>query len=266
MTDQPPRCRDGACAHMAPGLCAFCEAKVDGWLRDLPQLLATLADRSPAPCCHVHADPPTRPALGIRATPYEPTHPHPVRTAVLGQASDIRVAGSRERPLPGGAAALSWLGPAAGDDRSHLDLGDSLTGPMQHGAEPLLSHLTEWVRLAREELGRVAPDRTVAAVLSWLRINNERISEQPWADEYAREIHRMWCTANTLAGTWNPKPEPVRGVACPWLDCDGMTLFRHPGHDGRWCHAEEGGCGRWISDDDFERWVKQSAHWAREAG
>jgi hypothetical protein len=223
----PPRCRNGACVHMHPGLCLACTTRVAGWVADLPGLWVAMHAR-----------------LG--------------RSQAVGEP----VSGSHAPPLPVVLDVLSFIGPAAGSDRGHLDQGD-LRGPVQDGHEPMLSQLTEWVRLVREKRSLTAPDRTAAGILGFLDVHGPWISGQPWADEYAQELHGVWAQAMTYAGAWPGAPEPVIGVYCP--RCDAAALYRLPGQDGRLCDAYAGGCGLWLDDAEYGRWLGLSAHWAKEA-
>jgi hypothetical protein len=204
---------------MHPGLCGPCADRLERWLEELPGYVAAVADTPVVPCCDDHATPPPPcGAAGALAELYEPTHPNPAPAGDVRPAVTVRVGGSRERPLPGGADRLSWLGPAAGDDRSHLDPGDHRDGPMQVGREPLVSMLTGWVRLTAEELGVHTPRRDLAELLVFLTRWHPEIVKRSWSDDYAIEVHDLWSTARRLAGEaerW------VRIGACTLLLDDG---------------------------------------------
>lgn len=160
-----PRCRNGACMRMAPGLCRPCADRLERWLDELPSYVATVADYQPLP------------AAG----------------------AGPRVSGSRERPLPGGVDRLSWLGPANPGDR--LDFaGDPVAPGLQVGDVPLTAVLTSWAGLVAELLEVHQPPRTVTDLVGFLRRWQPQIVREPWSDEYAREVHDLWATARRLAG------------------------------------------------------------------
>lgn len=217
-----PRCRNGACMRMAPGLCRPCADRLERWLDELPGYVHTLTEPLDMPCCADHADPPPpRGALGQiavkRKMPYEPSHPNPAPAGDVRPANGIRVGGSRERPLPGGVDRVSWLGPANPGER--LDFaGDRVAPSLQSGATPLTAVLTEWVRLAVAELGVHLPPRTVADLIGFLVRWQPEIVKEPWSDEYAREVHGLWSTARRLAGE---AEEWVRIGACIRIMDDG---------------------------------------------
>jgi len=208
---EPPRCRNGACARMGtaghPGLCDRCADRLEGWLTDLPDYVHTLTEPLDMPCCPDHAaPPPRRGARGAldRDLLYEPSHPNPARAGdIPAPAAGQRVGGSRERPLPGGADRLSWLGPANPGDR--LDLpGDPkeqrILASLQVGDVPLTAALTGWARMAAEELAVHVPPRTVADLVGFLLRWHAEIVKWPWSDDYAREVHGLWATARRLTG------------------------------------------------------------------
>jgi hypothetical protein len=277
--DQPdrlPQCRSGRCLRMTDrGLCEHCREQTGRWLAELGSLIPRLPDE----------------------------------LAPGGQGESDKVSGSREAPLPVSVGVLNLLGPAAGVDRrmdvaTGLDPGDKITGPMQQGAEPLLSALSGWVRVVAEEkhLTRPAPkrlrlperlhgapfgpetardqvrrlaafsagnaatlwERKAEAVRGFLARHHDWAAGQPWADEYAADMHDAWHAAKTAVGDWPARPEHMAGVECP--RCDARALWRHPGQDGRTCEISSGGCGQWYSDEDWERWVKLAAWYAKRAG
>lgn len=204
----PPRCRNGACQRMGPGLCRPCADRLERWLDELPGYVHALTEPLDMPCCADHAaPPPARGALGQFAVqqdaPYEPSHPNPAPAGDVRPANGIRVGGSRERPLPGGVDRVSWLGPANPGDR--LDLpGDAkeraLLAGLQVGDVPLAAVLEEWTGLAADLFAYHRPARTVAEMVAFLRRWHPEIVKQAWSDEYAREIHGLWSTARRLAG------------------------------------------------------------------
>lgn len=203
--NQPARCRDGACARMSPGLCPRCADRLGRWLEELPDFVHAVAEPIDMPCCPDHAAPPlprgARGALDRKlGVPYEPSHPNPAGAgAVPGSSAGPRVAGSRDRPLPGGADRLSWLGPAFPGER--LDFrGDPAAPGLQVGDQPLTACLTGWVRLGTEELGVHLPPRTVADLVAFLRRWHTELIKAAWSDDYAGEIRGQWATGRRLAG------------------------------------------------------------------
>lgn len=203
--DEPARCRNGRCVRMSPGLCQPCADRLERWLGELPGFVHAVAEPLDMPCCAAHAAPPpprgARGALDRKAgAPYDSSHPNPlptgdVRPAVAG----VRVAGTRDRPLPGGADRLSWLGPANPGER--LDFrGDPEAPGLQTGATPLTATLTGWVRVAAEDLGVNLPPLTVADLLAFLTRWHPELVKLSWSDDYAVEVHGQWATARRMAG------------------------------------------------------------------
>lgn len=207
-------------------------------------------------------------------------------------AGTVRVSGSRERPLPGGVSTLSWLGPAA-DIHHALDCpacrrwsayGPNLPCPdrdAQVGDEPVAAQLVGWVRVVAEESGWLPPavGRTVAgrdgpvrrttaadvpALVGWLAVRHDWACRQPWADDYAAELAEAHRSARRYAGVVDPPPQHMAGVWCP--RCDAQAVYRRTGADGRRCTETAGGCGLWLSDEEYDRWVRLSAWFAKEAG
>lgn len=177
---------------MRPGLCLSCSDRVAGWLADLPALVARVADAAPVPCCDTHAG--KQPTAG------------PTSTCANG----ARVSGSASTPLPGGVDRLSWLG-MAGTVHSLANAG------CQTGNSPVAPVLASWAQLVAETLA-VTPPRAgrlvhgphgsvarcssadVPALVTFLQRWHEQICAEPWADEYAQEIHQQWQTGRALAG------------------------------------------------------------------
>jgi hypothetical protein len=259
MTEPAPRCRNGHCVKMAPGICRPCADRLERWLDELPGYVHTLTTPVDMPCCHDHATPPDHPARGARdrklGVPYEPTHPNPAPAGDIRPASTgVRVGGTRDRPLPGGADRLSWLGPAAGDDRSYLDRGDPRDGPMQVGLEPLGSILAGWARLAAEELGVHKPARTVADLVAFLVRWQPEIVKTPWSDAYAVEVHDLWATARRMTG------EAER-----WVRIGACTARGY--QDGTLINEDGSPCGESLSarpEAKVIRCPSCGADWARE--
>jgi hypothetical protein len=242
-----PRCGVDAgrwsCGRVtAFGLCERCAGGAGGWLAELGTLLPQL----------------------------------PAALVPGSSGEGPRVSGSRDAPIPVRLAVLSLLGPAAGWDRrfdaaTGLDPGDDRSGVMQHGAEPVLSVLLGWSRHVAEERHLTLPTEgtlysmgRLLALRTFLARHHDWATRQWWADEYAADVHALWRTCRTVLGAWPSKPEHCDGVSCP--RCDAMALYRLPGQDGRLCDQAAGGCGKWYDDDEWDRWCRLSAHFARVEG
>jgi len=228
-----------------PGLCGSCARLCGSWTAELTTLVHLLAEPLDVPCCELHA------RTAVTAGPTRGTEGEPV-------------SGSRVPPIPVSVDVLSLLGPAAGWDRSHLDPGDERSGPMQDGREPLAATLAYWCQLVAGERSLVHPERPPLSLLRFLSIHHDWTVKQPWSDEYAADLHRLWVDCKRLTGTFDGKPEPMHGVPCP--SCDLVALVRRPGEDGRWCDRADGGCGEWMSDEDYVRWLKMLDYSVRSAG
>jgi hypothetical protein len=258
---EPTRCSGGHCVRRtAAGLCRSCADQSGQWLAELPGLVQMLAEPLEAPCCDRHAPPVACPACRHWAD-YGPNlqHVHAPSAGPVRPGTDVRVAGSGDTQLPGGAGRLSYLGPAAGWDRTHLEVGGD--------GEPLLSSLVGWARTVAADRQLGLPDRTPLALLKFLSVHHDWTSRQPWADEYAADLHRLWVQAKTLTGTWDGKPIHMDGIHCP--RCAMMALYQLPtagGYDGRTCDPKAGGCGHRMTDGAYEQWVRMLGHWQKEAG
>ena len=258
------------CVRMTTaGLCTPCAEKVGAWVAELTDLLPQLPD-----------------------------------ALIPGSSGEgPRVSGSREAPMPVRAGVLSFWGPAAGRDRRYdavtgLDPVDHKGDPLQVGEEPVGSVLATWARVVVEEkpLPRLPdapwpprpagapygplPLRTLVQHWQWLQdtrhvrralalrrllaAEHAWMVRQPWADTYAADLFDTWRHLRTLLGLWDPRPQHLKGVACP--ACDAYSMYRTPAKDGRDCLVAYGGCGRGFTDEEYERWTRLSAHFARTAG
>jgi hypothetical protein len=133
---------------------------------------------------------------------------------------------------------------------------------MQDGVEPLVSTLDGWcwrVAVGRS-LGR--PVRHARLLLRFLSVHHDWTVKQYWADDYAADLHALWVRCKTLTGTFGGRPEPMDGIVCPF--CDRMALVRTPGQPGRTCDRADGGCGKWLTDDEYERWTRMEDHAVRQ--
>jgi hypothetical protein len=243
-----PQCRGGRCARMRPGLCTACAALSGSWIAELPPLVTALAESLPEPCCDRHG-------LGMTAA-----------TVTVGTAE--RVSGSSERPLPGGAERLSWLGPAATihPDPARDAWERRLDADCQTGSIPVAAVLAGWVRAVAEDMGVHPPKvgslvygvhgpllRTssvdVAELCRFLSRWHDWICRQPWSDEYAAEVYEQWSRARAMAGL---SERLHRLGACPTVGEDGRpcgaTLYADPYQDVIVCRRcrSEWGRSRWL--------------------
>jgi hypothetical protein len=218
-----------------------------------------------------------------------------------GQATGERVSGTGEAPIPARVDVLSFVGPANPGDR--LDLPGTIEEQrilrsLQVGDVPMLGRLEATVQVVCEQMAvhwptpaplpahaarwpygpptpaavdtyrrwreETRPHRQAAAVLDFLTRWHRWLTAQPWADEYAQEVHDVWQRAMTLTGEWHPRPEQCDGVTCP--RCDAKTIYRYPGKDGRHCDLRAGGCGLYLDDAGYGRWTGLAAHGAKAAG
>jgi len=260
VTSSESHCHAGRCARMGrcgPGLCDPCRRLAGQWLAELPGLVAELSDGLPEAPDVAHSP------AGLVLTA------GPVRAS-----TGPRVSGSGETPLPGGADRLSWLARAA-----DVHGAGRLDADCQTGTTPIAAELAGWVKLAAEELGVTVPrvGRLTAGPDGWVRrtasvdvpalcrflsVQHDRICARPWADDYAEAVYDLWVWAMTRTGRFDGRPEPMDGVACPF--CDRMALVRVPGEAGRTCDRADGGCGKWLSDDEYERWTRMEDHSVRQ--
>jgi hypothetical protein len=241
------RCHAGRCARMRPGLCTGCAALCGNWVAELPSLVAQLSDSAVQPCCDAHSA--VMPAATV--------------TTTVGQ----RVSGSPERPLPGGADRLSWLGrggtvhpdPARDGREQRLD------ADCQTGATPVAAVLAIWARMVAEDVGVHPPKvgslvygvhgpllRTsaadVAELCRFLDRWHDWICRRPWSDEFAAEVYEQLSRARAMAGL---SERLHRLGACP-TDVDGTlcgaTLYADPYQDVIVCRRcrSEWPRSRWL--------------------
>jgi hypothetical protein len=129
---------------------------------------------------------------------------------------------------------------------------------------PLLDTLGGWARMAAEEFHYAKRGRwTIASARDFLSRQHELICRQPWADDYAEELHKAWKTAMTLAGRWE-SPQHLDGRYCPW--CESNALYQSPGEDAIDCQVRAGGCGRWMTREDYDRMCGMRAAYAKKSG
>lgn len=167
------------------------------------------------------------------------------------------VSGSREPPLALRTDQWSFAGPAAPGDVHPVTWEDA---DCQVGDNPLPAVLASWVLLVAEERRVTVPvvqrrhyESAVGAYAEFLARHHDWHLQQPWADEYAREIHSLWKRARTLAADWplvHRLPAP-----CPSVDCGLLTLRRDDGAAFIYCDRHDGGCGRRWSEADYQRLV-----------
>ncbi len=268
----PARCERGHCARMGrdgPGLCRSCAARSGQWLAELPPLVHLLADPPSAEPDGAHSV--VHDWAKCRRCLHHIVCGHVPRckghAAVLVAAGPTRgtdgepVSGSRVPPIPVNVDVLSLLGPSA-VDYTTLDPGDQRTGPMQDGREPLSVTLVRLCGWVAEERSLAYPRRTAVSLLRFLSIHHDWTVRQPWSDDYAVDLYRLWLDCKRLTGMFDGRPEPMVGVPCP--RCDRMALVRRPGEEGRFCDRADGGCGQWLSEKDYATWTRLEAHWASQ--
>lgn len=225
----PLRCSD-RCQRMTDrGLCDWCDRRTARELAELPELWSML-----------HAS--LTPASG---------------------GGDGR--GSGEPSIGLRVDVLSFLG-FAGEPSADVAAaaGVEFHADDQTGATPLLPMLAGWARLAAEEFGYASRTWTFLVCRKWLVAHHDRICRQPWADDYAAELHQAWQTAKTLTGTWR-SAEVLRGRYCPW--CKAGALYQQPGTGAIECQDRAGGCGFWWTTvDDYDRTVRMRAAYERANG
>lgn len=229
---EPPRCTDRCNRMSASGLCQWCRDRVGRELAAFPELWTELWDS------------------------LEPG----------GNKGDGR---GNERTLGVRLEVLSFVGPAAGagdpDEQNRPDPGDLLdkAGPLQVGPISLPDLLGSWARMAAEDFGYAQRVWTFTTSRDFLVRQHHRICSQPWADDYAAELHEAWRTAMTLTGRWE-SAQPQPGRFCPW--CQAQTLYQRPGEDTYECQERAGGCGRTMLRSEYEQMVRMGAAYLRQSG
>lgn len=169
-----------------------------------------------------------------------------------GSSTTEHVSGSKEPPVPVRLSALSWIGPAAPGRPGDPDAGvwpdhrGDQTGPV-----PLLGVLGIWARMVAEDTGFRPLRWETGHLLWWLGQHLEWTAAQPWADDFAAEMHDQVLIGRGLAGgRLEAPPKEVRvKKECP--RCDRMTVYRRPGEDQVECVPARGGCGRLWREDDW---------------
>lgn len=168
-----------------------------------------------------------------------------------GESDKVR-GGGFVAPIPVRADVLSVIGPAATE--AVLGNGDDQDNTLNIPAE-----LDSWCQVLVEERtehdgGTYAgprggkPETTAAYLLAHL----EWIVQQQWAVELHDEMGRMHRTAFGLA-PWDAGRHEVPGE-CP--SCDLKALVRYDGSSYVQCEIRAGGCGRLISEDDYQFFVR----------
>lgn len=133
---------------------------------------------------------------------------------------------------------------AAAGSRPPINLG-------QHDARVQIEAvLTSWARLTGEEMVPALPGprsgdvRTVAA---WLgdRDRLSWISDQPWADEFARELRELRQQAYSAA-PWDRMRDDL-ALPCP--NCGLLALARYSGAEGVFCRNQM--CRHVLLTDEY---------------
>lgn len=219
---EAPRCSDRCHRMTDRGLCEWCTRRAGAELAALPSLWVALHEALLPSQSHGDGRGTGEVPIGVRVDVL----------SVLGLA---------------GEPSLSAGAPHAAD---------------QTGPAPLLPVLTSWARLAAEERHLTQPAGDFASARQFLVRHLDWMARQPWADDYAAELHEAWETAMTLTRRWESPVEQV-GRYCPW--CSAGALYQRPGEDAYECQERAGGCGRWMLRDDYDRMVRMRAHFEREA-
>ena len=120
--------------------------------------------------------------------------------------------------------------------------------------------LTSWARLTGEEMLPAQPrprSGEVRIVAAWLgeRDRLSWISDQPWADEFARELRELRQQAYAVA-PWDRARED-RPLPCP--SCGMLTLTVYGGDEGVTCRNRV--CGRYLTLVEYH--VEVAAWWQR---
>jgi hypothetical protein len=86
------------------------------------------------------------------------------------------------------------------------------------GTDSTILLLHSWARMVREERDLSAPERvTVSGEVDLLTTHNDWVCDQPWIDDYAKEIRHELNLLRGLAG----ERGPARIGQCPAVDEDG---------------------------------------------
>lgn len=122
--------------------------------------------------------------------------------------------------------------------------------------------LATWARVVGEEHTPALhgpADGDVRTVATWLRARLQWISDQPWCDEFARELSEMRQTAYALA-PWDRSRLDLP-LPCPKpKGCGLLTLALYSGDDGVTCRNRA--CGRVMTWADY--YLEVRAEWTKQ--
>jgi hypothetical protein len=157
-----------------------------------------------------------------------------------------RVSGAtRTAPLPCRADVLSLLGPAA-RGTVHDPYGD------QDGITPIAGTIQTWARLIAEETHQCLITGTIGGHLQFLTRRTVLAWSvlQPWADDYAAEIHGAHRRLTPLA-LLRPRR---RMLALPCPQCTMLTLVAE---DGRDIECIEPSCRAVLRQHEYDNRAEQ---------
>lgn len=116
------------------------------------------------------------------------------------------------------------------DQLAHIATLDAAAG-RREGTLPCLE---SWVRLADAEMWDAGHDHigpsdepTISTEAGWLALNLDWISEQPWLDELAQDIHRLHRDLERAIGEYRPEYRPT--CTCGTRMDDHGSVFHCPG-------------------------------------
>jgi hypothetical protein len=119
--------------------------------------------------------------------------------------------------------------------------------------------LATWARMVAEEMtpAMAGPAHgDVRTVATWLRAQLGWISDQPWCDEFARELTDMRSAAYALA----PWERSRLDLPLPCPRCGLLSLSLYSGDDAVTCRIRD--CGHALTWADYQR--KVGEEWTRQ--
>jgi hypothetical protein len=224
---QPCRCTD-RCNRMSDrGLCDWCARRAAAELAELPELWTALCES------------------------LEPNGGHGDGRGTGEPGSGVRI------------DVLSFTGPAS---EPRIVNGEPHAAD-QSGTVPLVAILAGWAELVMQERRFASRARlTFATARAYLVAQHDWICRQAWADDYAAELHEVWCTARALTNTWT-SPELLRNRYCPWCKMGCLYQERRDGSGVIECQPNAGGCGSWwTSAEHYEQTVRMRAAYEKANG
>jgi hypothetical protein len=124
------------------------------------------------------------------------------------------------------------------DKRTHTD--------PRHDAIAVLAILDSWLRVVLEERQLTTAADTLTAVISLLNRHAEWIAAQPFADDYASEVHTAATALRHVCGEYDHQHSVGK---CPVLDCDGLLYADRYGAMAVTCRA----CGEHWGETELRR-------------